>query len=53
MLKFNRKGKKVMEMKDNGDIKVTDKSFAEKCKEFIMKENVTVEPEEPKDKDKE
>lgn len=51
MLKFNKKGKKVMEMKDNGDIKIVDKNFAEKCKEFIMRENVKVETEEPEDKE--
>jgi hypothetical protein len=52
MLKFTKKGKKVMEMSDNGDIKVTDKQFAEKLKDFIIKENVTVEGEEKPEEDK-
>lgn len=46
MLKFVKEGKTLMTEKDNGEVDVKDKKFAEKLQEFITKENVTVKKEE-------
>lgn len=50
MLKFkNTKGKKVMEMKDNGEIKILDKKLKE---QLILQEGVVKEDEPKEDETK-
>lgn len=50
MLKFfNKKGKQVMEVKDNGDILIED---AELKKELALQEGVVKKEEEKKEDDK-
>lgn len=53
MLNFMKNGKKLMTEKDNGEIKVNDKDFAQKLQEFVAKENVEIVPEvEAEEEDK-
>jgi hypothetical protein len=49
MLKFNKKGKKVMEINDNGDIKITNEQFADKLRDFIEREEVEVDIDKEED----